>query len=339
MPLQKRLATEYHGTPEGARKPKILGKQALLARFSWVSESLLSRVSRSFPVAVTEHWANQVEPSPRDPLLLQVLPDPRELIPAGGDLSDPVADAAMSPVPWLVQKHPDRALLLVTKRCHVYCRYCFRRDHSPGDRLDPTEEELSHAIATAQQSGARELILSGGDPLSLGDSPLQELLGRVRPLFPVLRIHTRAPVTAPARITEGLVAVLRAHDPIWMVIHANHPRELSPPVVAALDRLRDAGIPLLNQSVLLRGVNDDTDVLVELSERLVELGVVPYYLHHTDPVPGNAHLRVSVKEGEILYHGMRKRLSGIALPNYVVDLPSGHGKIPVEEAHRNGMIR
>ena len=275
-----------------------------------------------------------------DPLLIQALPDPRELIPAGGDVPDPVADRAKSPVPWLVQKHPDRALLLVTKRCHLYCRYCFRRDHSPGDRLDPTEDELQLAIQTARQSGARELILSGGDPLSLTDNSLRTLLRQVCSLFPVVRIHTRAPVTAPSRVTEDLVKLLGEQDrPIWMVIHANHPREITPSVVIALTRLREAGVPILNQSVLLRGVNDNAETLAALSERLVENGVTPYYLHHTDPVPGNAHLRVSVQEGLDIHRALREKLSGIALPAYVVDLPTGEGKIPVDEAHRTGRIR
>lgn len=339
MPLQKRIATEYHGKPAGARQPKTLGRKALLRRFQWISEGLIERVSREFPVALTQHWADKAGASPVDPLLIQVLPDPRELVPSGGDLPDPVADCAKSPVPWLVQKHPDRALLLVTKRCHVYCRYCFRRDHSPGERLDPSEEELSLAIQTAHNSGARELILSGGDPLSLTDSALGRILHRVRPMFPVLRIHTRAPVTAPERVSDELIDLLKAHKTIWMVIHANHPDELNRPVMDALGRLRDAGIPVLNQSVLLRGVNNDPDTLVQLSERLVELGVVPYYLHHTDRVPGNAHLRVGVSEGMALHQAIRARLSGIALPTYVIDLPSGEGKIPVEEAHQKGMIR
>jgi lysine 2,3-aminomutase len=231
--------------------------------------------------------------------------------------------------PWVVQKHPDRALLLTTRRCHLHCRYCFRRDQYGPE--EPSADELAEALALIRASGVRELILSGGDPLTLSDARLFHIIDAVRPEVPILRLHSRAPITAPARITPALIQGLRERAPVWVLVHCNHPRELSPAVDAALAALVDGGLPVLNQSVLLRGVNDDVDVLVALSEELMRRRVYPYYLHHTDAVPGNAPLRVEVERGLALVRELRQRLSGIGAPLYVIDPPDGSGKIPVEE--------
>jgi lysine 2,3-aminomutase len=259
-----------------------------------------------------------------------VLPNPAELVVFEDDLADPVGDVAKSPLPWVVQKHPDRVLLLVTKRCAIYCRYCFRRNIEPGEGEDPTPEEWAAALEYARKSGAHEAILSGGDPLAVPDKRLFDAIDGLRPV-PVIRIHTRIPIALPSRVTPALVEGLRARRPVWVVVHCNHPRELAPDVDDALMRLLDAGIPVLNQAVLLRGINDDVDVLTELSQRLVERGVVPYTLHHTDPAAGNAHFRVSPEEGIALHRKLRDRVSGVGLPRYVIDPPDGSGKRPVEE--------
>jgi lysine 2,3-aminomutase len=338
MPLHKRQAATYHTEERTASPGFSLGKQVILNRFPWVKESLFSAASKAFPVAITRHWAGHSHADPSDPLLRQALPDPAELIPHATDRDDPVGDMAKSPVPWLVQKHADRALLLVTKRCHLYCRFCFRRDHKPGEAMDPSPAELETAIQAAVASGAREIILSGGDPLSLSNTQLAKLLQRLRPHFKVIRIHTRAPITCPERVDNGLLALLSTTGPLWMVLHSNHPREINADAQRTLQALRGTGVSLLNQSVLLKGVNDNVETLVELSEKLVEQGVNPYYLHHTDPVPGNRHFRVSVKHGLALHQAMKERLSGVALPAYVVDLPDGSGKIPVHDAHQRGLI-
>lgn len=269
--------------------------------------------------------------APGDPRLLTALPSDAELLAHPGDAPDPVGDAARSPLPWVVHKHPDRVLLLLTKRCHVYCRYCFRRDHRPGQGEDPSPAEWTAMLDYARTCGAREAILSGGDPLAIKDDRLFAAMDALRPAVPVIRVHTRAPVAHPVRITGALVAGLRARAPAWVVVHVNHASELSAEARAALGRLVDAGIPVLNQSVLLRGINDDVDALVELSEALVALRVVPYYLHHPDAVPGSGHFRLSVEEGLALHAGLRARVSGIALPRYVIDLADGSGKVPVAE--------
>ncbi|MFN7145050.1 MAG: KamA family radical SAM protein [Myxococcota bacterium] len=268
---------------------------------------------------------------PDDPRLLTVLPDAREGALDAGDRDDPVGDALRSPVPWGVRKHADRVLLLLTKRCHLYCRYCFRRNHRPGEAEDPSPEEWSRLLRWAAESGAREAILSGGDPLAISDEKLFEAIDTIRPGVPVVRVHTRAPITYPRRVTDALAEGLAARGPVWVLVHANHPLELTPDVEAALGRLVDAGIPVLNQAVLLAGVNDDVDVLAALSERLVALRVFPYYLHHPDHAAGNVHFRVDPARGVAIHRALRARTSGIGLPAYVVDLPDGSGKIPVEE--------
>lgn len=317
----------------GSASTAMVGRPEVLARVPWADPQVWSQAAQAFPVRVPRGWLDAADPlDPRDPLLRQAVPVAAELEPHPGDVPDPVGDRACSPVPWVVQKHPDRVLLLVTKRCHLYCRYCFRRDHAPGDAQDPTPAELERALTWCERSGAQEAILSGGDPLALSDDRLLSIGRRLREHLPVLRVHTRAPITFPQRVTPALVRGLADLGSTWVVVHCNHPRELTPPVVEALTRLVRAGLPVLNQAVLLRGINDDVDVLTELSQALVQLQVQPYYLHHTDAVPGNAHLRVSARTGLKLHAALRRRVSGIALPAYVVDLPDGSGKVPVRQA-------
>jgi lysine 2,3-aminomutase len=296
--------------------------------------SAWTEADRRFPVRVTRSFWDRIDAAdPADPLARQVLPDAAELEDDPSDLDDPVGDALRSPVPWVVHKYPSRVLLLLTKRCHLYCRYCFRRNHRPTEREDPTDEELASAVAYAASSGASEVILSGGDPLAIRDYKLLRVIDALRPTIPVIRIHTRAPITRPDRVTPELVSELRKRAPVWVVVHCNHPRELSADVDAALARLVDAGIPVLNQSVLLRGVNDDARVLATLCEELVKRRVFPYYLHHPDSVRNTAHLRVSIEEGLRIHAELRGLVSGVALPRYVLDPPDGRGKEDVRQFH------
>lgn len=308
----------------------MVGRAEALARWPWLRALDWEAVAARFPVGLPRAYVGEAA-DPADPRLRSALPDEAELIDAPGDLADPVGDAAKSPVPWVVHKHPDRVLLLLTKRCHVYCRYCFRRNHAPGESEDPTPAEWAAMLNYAAGSGAREAILSGGDPLAIADAKLFAAMDTLRPAIPVIRVHTRAPIAHPRRVTDALVAGLRARAPVWVLVHANHPAELGDEVAAALGKLVDAGLPVLNQAVLLRGINDDVDVLAALSARLLELRVFPYYLHHTDAAAGNAAFRVEPERGLALHRALRARTSGLGLPAYVVDLPDGSGKIPVEE--------
>jgi len=319
----------YHvsGLRRGRKAPFVGRSEVLSARPDLAAA--WSAADPLFPVQITRSFWERADPSdPSDPLLRQVLPDLAEALPDPADLDDPVGEKGLSPVPWVVRKHRDRVLLLLTKRCHLYCRYCFRRTHAPGDDLDPTHAEWEAALRYAETCGAEEVILSGGDPLATSDARLFATIDRLRPAIPVVRVHTRAPITEPRRVTKALVDGLRARLPVWVIVHCNHPAELSGDVDAALARLVDAGIPVLNQSVLLRGVNDDAAVLADLSRALVRRRVFPYYLHHTDAVTGNAHLRVPLEEGERIHRELRALVSGLALPSFVVDPPDGSGKVP-----------
>ncbi len=318
----------YHAGSSG-RTGAITRAEILAARPDLAAS--YDAASAAFPVRVTASWWARMDPSdPADPLAIQALPDPREAVLVEGDVADPVGDAARSPVPWVVHKYPDRVLWMLTKRCHLDCRYCFRRDHNPAEAADPTPEAWERAVAYVRTCGASEVILSGGDPLAVTDRALFAAIDAVRSAVPRVRIHTRAPITCPSRVTTRLAEGLAARLPLRVVVHVNHPRELAPDVDEALGRLRDAGAEVLNQSVLLRGVNDDVDTLVALVDALAERHVVPYYLHVTDAAKGTSHLRVGAEEASRLHRALRDRVAADRLPRCVVDPPDGSGKVDVE---------
>lgn len=257
---------------------------------------------------------------PADPLLRQVLPTPDELSPAAGFTGDAVGDGPATRSPGLIHKYRGRALLVASGLCAVHCRYCFRR-HYPYDEAPRSTAGFSPALETIRNDASlREIILSGGDPLMLGDRRLRQLVEAIAaiPHLERLRVHSRLPVVIPQRVTDGLLEMLReTRLATWMVVHCNHPREIDANVARALSKLVDAGIPVLNQAVLLSGVNDDADTLCELSERLVQLRCVPYYLHQLDRVAGAAHFEVPEVEGRALVAELRRRLPGFAVPRYV----------------------
>lgn len=300
------------------------------------AEETLRALTRSFAVRVPDYYRSLIAPDdPNDPIALQSLPDEAELLPLPSDIPDAVGDEAMSPVPGIVQKHGNRVILLVSNTCTMYCRFCFRRPVASGHAVDGLRDQLQQAFELIRQdTQLREVILSGGDPLTLDDRALEDVLHRLRaiPHLRLLRIHTRAPVTLPARVTPALVSVLRRHRPLHVVVHFNHPRELTPEARAGLHRLLDAGLPLLNQTVLLKGVNNSVDTLEALCYGLLEAGVTPYYLHHCDRTPGTGRFRTSIDEGLRLMQGLKARLPGHGLPRYVIDIPGGHGKINLESA-------
>jgi lysine 2,3-aminomutase len=271
--------------------------------------------------------------APGDGIGRQFLPDVRELSVSPAEIPDPIGDASRSPVEGLVHRYPDRVLLMPTLLCPVYCRFCFRRE-VVGDagRAVLAPDRLQAAIAYIRDRPAvREVILTGGDPLVLSTARLQAILEALAAIehVAVVRFHTRVPLVAPERVTRDLVSILRIRPAVWGVIHANHPREITPEGTAALAALVDAGIPLLGQTVLLRGVNDDEETLAQLMWALVERRVKPYYLHHLDLAEGTGHFRVSVARGRALVEALRGRISGLCQPTYVLDIPGGHGKVPI----------
>ena len=283
-----------------------------------------------FPLLVTEEYLHRIEPgNPHDPLLRQILPVLEERQTQTADRQDPVGDAAAELTPGLLHKYQGRVLLVTTGACPVHCRYCFRR-HYPYGELPKSNAAWQSALEQiAADTTIEEVILSGGDPLMLPDERLAALADSISQISHVrrLRVHTRMPVLIPSRIDPALLDWL-SHTRLssLMVIHANHPREIDADVAAALRRLIEAGVPVLNQAVLLAGVNDNAETLVELSQRLVDLGVFPYYLHQLDRVAGAAHFEVPVERGRELITAMRTKLPGYAVPRYVQEIAGEPGK-------------
>ncbi len=273
---------------------------------------------------------------PADPIARQYVPDIRELVTLPEEREDPIGDLAHSPVEGIVHRYPDRVLLKAVHVCPVYCRFCFRREMVGPEGLGTlSSEALDAAIAyIASHSEIWEVILTGGDPLVLSARRLKALMERLGAIahVKVIRFHTRVPVVEPERVDEGLVAALTASGKTtYLAVHANHPRELGEAAKGALDRLVTAGLVLISQSVLLRGVNDSVEVLAALMRRFVELRVKPYYLHHPDLAPGTAHFRLSIEEGQKLVKALRGHVSGLCQPTYVLDIPGGFGKAPLNE--------
>src|ERR1700692_4806894 len=259
-------------------------------------------------------------------------PEPRERHMDPGESNDPIGDDAHSPVEGIVHRYPDRVLLKLVNACAVYCRFCFRREMVGPGRGGLSPAALGAALDYIRQTPQIwEVILTGGDPLVLSPRRLQDVVHELAAIahVKVIRVHTRVPVAAPERITAALVRALRTDKATFVVLHANHPRELTAQVRAACARLIDAGIPMLSQSVLLRGVNDDAETLGALLRALVECRIKPYYLHHADLAPGTAHLRTTIAEGQALMRPLHGRTSGLCQPSYVLDIPGGHGKSPI----------
>ena len=284
-------------------------------------------------LAVTPHFFNLIErENPNCPIRRQVIPQIGESYVSPFEMADPCGEDSHMPVPGLVHRYPDRVLFLVTDRCASYCRYCTRSRvvSGAGDQeLHTNFEEAIQYIATHPE--VRDVLLSGGDPLLFSDDKLETLLSRLRaiPHVEFLRIGSRVPIFLPQRITPELCAMLAKYHPLWMSVHVNHPRELTLEVKAALERLANAGIPLGNQSVLLRGVNDSIETMRTLVHKLLRCRVRPYYLYQLDLIQGSSHLQVPVSKGLEIIEGLRGHTTGYAIPQYVIDAPGGGGKVPV----------
>ena len=284
-------------------------------------------------MAVTPHFFNLIDrDDPNCPIRRQVIPRIEEGWTAPEEMSDPCGEDSHMPVPGLVHRYPDRVLFLVTDRCASYCRYCTRSRVVSGVGEQRLETQWEAAFAYLEQATTvRDVLLSGGDPLLLTDSRLERILSRLRaiPHIQFIRIGSRIPIFLPQRITPELLDILRRHHPLWMSVHVNHPRELTSEARDALGRLADAGIPLGNQSVMLRGVNDSADVQRALVHKLLMCRVRPYYLYQCDLIQGTAHLRTGVTEGIDIIRELRGHTTGYAVPQFVIDGPGGGGKIPL----------
>ncbi|NUN92352.1 MAG: KamA family radical SAM protein [Verrucomicrobiae bacterium] len=284
-------------------------------------------------LGITPHFFSLIEKDNLAcPIRRQVIPVIDESRTDDAEMSDPVGEDSASPVPGLVHRYPDRVLLLVTDRCAAYCRYCTRSRLVSGAGGYDFHPDLEHALAYLRaHTEVRDVLLSGGDPLLLSDDKLDHLLGALRaiPHLEFLRIGSRIPIFLPQRITPALCAILRKHHPLWMSVHANHPREITTEVRDALGRLSDAGVPLGNQSVLLSGVNDSVEVMRELTHKLLLCRVRPYYLYQCDLIQGSRHLRTPISRGIEIIEGLRGHTSGYAIPQFVVDAPGGGGKVPI----------
>ena len=297
----------------------------------------LDRVGERYAVAIPPAFAALIA-TPDDPIGRQFIPDPAELAHAPHEHPDPIGDDAFSPVPGIVHRYPDRALLKPLLVCPVYCRFCFRREHvgPGGGLLGPSALDAAYAWLRAHP-GVREVILTGGDPLMLSPRRLGAVLAALDsiPHLELLRIHTRLPVADPARLT-ALAPVLETQKPLWLVVHVNHARELTPAAVAALRAVQRRGIPVLGQTVLLRGVNDSAAALEALFRAMLAARIKPFYLHQLDPAPGTARFHVPIAEGQALLAALRGRVTGLAWPTYVLDIPGGHGKVPIGPDYLEG---
>ena len=313
-----------HRTPSALREAGLLRPDA---------EADAARVAERFAISVTDHVAGLIDRADaEDPIARQYIPDVAELTTAPHEVEDPTADAPFTPVKGVVHRYPDRALLKPLLACPVYCRFCFRREVVGPDGGLLTEAELDAALAWFEATPAvREAVLTGGDPLMLSPRRLGAILRRLAavPHIDTLRIHTRVPVAEPSRVDAALLAALDVGKPVFMAVHANHAREFAPAAVAALERLARNGVPLLGQSVLLRGVNDSTQALEDLFRAMLRARVKPYYLHALDPAPGTARFAVPDDEGLVLLRALRGRVPGLAIPTFVRELPQGGGKRPI----------
>jgi lysine 2,3-aminomutase len=293
----------------------------------------LRRVAENFAVALTEDVAALIDPAdPDDPIAAQYVPRSEELETVPGESPDPIGDERWSPVPGIVHRYPDRVLLKPILVCPVYCRFCFRREQVGREDALLSPEALAAACDYIRaRPEIWEVIVTGGDPFLLSARRIGAIVKTLAaaPHVAVIRFHTRVPIADPRRVRPALVAALGSEKAVFVVVHANHPRELTEPVRQAVGRLTRAGIPVLSQSVLLRGVNDDPAVLEALFRGLVAMRVKPYYLHHPDLARGTGHFRLSIDEGQRLVGGLRGRVSGLCQPSYVLDIPGGHGKVPI----------
>lgn len=299
-----------------------------------------------FQIRCTPYYAALAShDQPLDPIRRILMPTKFELLAGAQAMLDPLGERKNNPAPRIIHRYPDRALFLVTDTCSVYCRYCTRKHFTGSDRAFVRGAEYERAMTYLKsRTGLREVILSGGDPLTLGDGPLERVLSDLRSIehIEIIRIGTRMPVVCPMRVTPETLAVLKKHNPVYVMTHFNHPREITGEAARALTAIADAGLPVFNQMVLLNGVNNHPAIVQALSRRLLYLRVKPYYMHQCDPSEGTDHLRTSIDDSLEIQRELWGNLSGLAMPNLSVDIPDGGGKAglaPDFELARDGRVR
>ena len=325
------MSTDRH-VAKTLRGPADLVAAGLIDR---VAAAQLDAVAARYAVAVPPALVALIDPTdPDDPIARQFLPSGAELLTTPEERADPIGDAAHSPAPGIVHRYPDRVLLTLLHVCPVYCRFCFRREKvGPGEDsvLSPGKVEAALRYI-ADHPAIWEVILTGGDPLALSPRRLAGVMRRLGAIdhVRIVRFHTRVPVADPAAVDADLIAALRSSGKTtYVALHCNHPRELTPAARDACRRMVDAGLPMLSQTVLLKGVNDDPETLAVLMRSFVELRIRPYYLHHGDLAPGTSHFQVDLAEGQRIVRALRGQVSGLCQPTYVLDIPGGFGKVPV----------
>jgi lysine 2,3-aminomutase len=337
------VSPEQWSDPAWQLRNRIQTLEQLESRLTLTPEERAGTIlaGKKLALGITPHFFNLIDKDDPDcPIRRQVVPRIEESVTNPDELTDPCGEDSHMPVPGLVHRYPDRVLLMVTDRCASYCRYCTRSRVVSGAGDQELSVDLEGAFAYLEKHPeVRDVLLSGGDPLLLSDAKLDSILTRLRriPSIEFVRIGTRIPIFLPQRITPALVAMLRSHHPLFLSIHTNHPKELTAEVRTGLERLADAGIPLGNQSVLLRGVNDRVEILKELFHKILLCRVRPYYLYQCDLITGSAHLRTTIREGQEIMEQLRGHTTGYAVPTYVVDGPGGGGKIPIGPGYIVGM--
>ena len=284
-------------------------------------------------LSITPHFFNLIEPdNPDCPIRKQVIPTINEISISSEEMSDPCGEDSHMPVPGLVHRYPDRVLFLLTDRCASYCRYCTRSRVVSGAGEKNLDTDFEQAFQYLENNTSiRDVLFSGGDPLLYSDSKLEKIISRIRKIKHIefIRIGTRIPIFLPQRITSDLCNMLKKYHPLWMSVHTNHPKELTSEVKLALEKLANSGIPLGNQSVLLKGVNDNLTTMKSLVHKLLKCRVRPYYLYQCDLIEGSSHLRTNAAKGVEIIEGLRGHTSGYAVPQFVIDAPGGGGKIPI----------
>ena len=313
-----------------------------LIRTGWATEAsraALEAVGERYAIAIPPALASLIGDDPAGPIGRQFVPHPDERRLAPHESTDPIGDDALSPLPGIVHRYADRVLLKPLLVCPVYCRFCFRREHVGPDGGLLTEAQLEAAYAwIAERPAVREVILTGGDPLMLSPRRLGAIMTALSaiPHVETIRLHSRLPVAQPERLTEAMADAMESDRAVWLVVHANHATEFTEAARAALRRVQRRGIPVLGQSVLLRGVNDSEAALEALLRAMVAARVKPYYLHQLDPAPGTARFHVPIAEGQALLRRLRGRVTGLAWPTFVLDIPGGAGKVPIGPDYLEG---